>query len=223
GLDEVVRHEKTFGFGGSIPLDKALGDEVLLAFEMNGKPLLPTHGFPIRAVVAGFIGARSVKWLSTITLQTETSDNYFQQHAYKLFPSNINATNVDWTTGAMLGEQSLTSVICSPAKNSKINDKNVTINGFAIAGGGRKIERVEISNDNGATWKTTDLENNKDEKAWAWTFWQTQIELPRGEHEICVRAFDSASNTQPENAANLWNFKGYMNNAWHRVKFEVVE
>jgi sulfite oxidase len=75
GLDDVLRHGETFRFGGSIPLEKALAPEVLLAWEMNGVPLPPEHGAPLRAVVPGFIGARSVKWLSRIELRDTPSEN----------------------------------------------------------------------------------------------------------------------------------------------------
>ena len=85
GADEVKKINSNFG--GSIPLGKALSEEVLLAFEMNGKPLLPIHGAPLRAVVPGYIGARSVKWLNKITVQKTPSSNHYQQTAYKIFPA----------------------------------------------------------------------------------------------------------------------------------------
>ncbi|HRH61363.1 MAG TPA: molybdopterin-dependent oxidoreductase, partial [Chitinophagaceae bacterium] len=81
GAEDVFRQGRNVGFGASIPIDKAMSDDVLLAYEMNGAPLQPTHGFPLRAVVPGYIGARSVKWLVHITLQQTPSKNYFQDHA----------------------------------------------------------------------------------------------------------------------------------------------
>ncbi len=84
GLDQVERHGHEFGFGGSIDLTKALSAEVILATELNGAPLPPVHGFPLRAVVPGWIGARSVKWLGRITLLEEPSSNYFQSSAYRM-------------------------------------------------------------------------------------------------------------------------------------------
>ena len=114
GLDEAERHGRRFRFGGSIPLDKALAPEVLLATAMNGAPLPPVHGFPVRVVVPGWIGARSVKWLSGITLQAEPSDNYFQRVAYRLFPADVDAGNVVWDQGAMLGELPVNSIVTRP-------------------------------------------------------------------------------------------------------------
>ncbi|MFN2455610.1 MAG: molybdopterin-dependent oxidoreductase [Pyrinomonadaceae bacterium] len=216
GLDEVERRGETFGFGGSIPIEKALNAEVLLAYEMNDEPLTPTHGFPLRAIVPGYIGARSVKWLSHITLQAEPSRNYFQARAYKLFPPYVDAGTVDWNGGIMLGEQSLNSVICTPQDGEAISAGHTRIKGYAMAGGDRRIERVDVSIDGGETWTTAALP--EDRPAWVWSLWEAALDLPPGEHEIIARAWDSAANTQPEHARHLWNFKGYMNNSWHRVR-----
>src|SRR4051812_15750787 len=73
GSEDVIRHDENVGFGASIPIEKATSDEVLLAYEMNGQPLEPNHGFPLRTIVPGYIGARSVKWLKRITLQSKPS------------------------------------------------------------------------------------------------------------------------------------------------------
>jgi sulfite oxidase len=218
GLDDVERQGKRFGFGGSVPLDKALRAEVLLAYEMNDEPLPATHGFPLRVIVPGYIGARSVKWLSEISLQAKPSDNYFQAHAYKLFPPQTNAANVDWSQGLMLGEQSLNAVICRPQQNEEIPAGRVQVQGYAMAGGDRRIERVDVSIDNGETWTLATLP--EDRPSWAWCLWEATLEMPPGESEIIVRALDSAANTQPEHVRNVWNFKGYMNNAWHRIKVQ---
>jgi sulfite oxidase len=96
GLDQVERHHKHFRYGGSIPLGKAMGPEVILAYEMNGEPLPLVHGFPLRAIVPGYIGARSVKRLDQITVQNEPSQNYFQSHAYRLFAPHTRPASVDW-------------------------------------------------------------------------------------------------------------------------------
>src|SRR6185503_2817348 len=112
GLDRVTRHDHTFDYGGSIPIEKAQRAEVLLADEMNGAPIPAIHGFPLRAVVPGYIGARSVKWLSRIHLQASPSDNYFQARAYRLFAPEVTADNVRWEDGRMLAANALTSVIC---------------------------------------------------------------------------------------------------------------
>src|SRR5258706_5056157 len=105
---------------------------------MNGQPLLPVHGFPLRAVVPGYIGARSIKWLKQITVQDKPSDNYFQAHAYRLFPPYIGPENVKWEEGMALGESSITSVICSHQWGQRVKAGRVFVRGDALAGGERQ-------------------------------------------------------------------------------------
>ena len=219
GLDETERHGRRFHFGGSIPLGKAIQPEVLLATEMNGEPLPPVHGFPLRVVVPGWIGARSVKWLHRIRLQAEPSDNYFQSVAYRLFAANVGPGNVVWHEGTMLGEQAVNTIVTSPRPGEKLRAGALRIQGIALAGGGRRVERVELSLDGGRTWSAAGLD--AEESTWAWRFWEAAPALTAGEHEIVVRAWDSASQTQPSSVDQVWNFKGYMNNSWARVPFSV--
>jgi len=220
GLDETERHGRRFRYGGSIPLAKALAGEVLLATEMNGRPLPPVHGFPVRVVVPGWIGARSVKWLREIELREEPSENYFQRIAYRLFPAAVGPENVDWESGTMLGELALNSIVTAPEEGATVAGEVVRVEGVALAGDGREVTRVEVTADGGATWRSATLEPSSER--WAWRFWALELELPAGRHEIAARAWDSAAQTQPSEVAHVWNFKGYMNNAWHRVRFEVA-
>jgi sulfite oxidase len=219
GLDEVEKHGERFGFGGSIPLRKALEAEVLLAYEMNGAPLSPAHGYPLRAVVPGYIGARSVKWLSEITVQRKPSSNYYQAHAYKLFPPHVTQETVDWERGLMLGELPVNAVICHPREGEPVPAGPVRVQGYAITGGNRTVERVDLSLDGGETWQVAELAG--DALPGAWRFWEATVMLPAGETQVLARAWDSSANTQPEQVAPLWNFKGYANNAWHRVMVTV--
>jgi sulfite oxidase len=237
GLDETERLGQRFCFGGSIPLDKALNPEVLLAYEMNGEPLPPVHGAPLRVVVPGYIGARSVKWLSSVTLQEEPSDNYFQARAYRMFPPHVGREGrnghdtppqeIDWDSGLMLGELSVSSVITSPLEGAEVQpdaDGEVKVQGWAMAGGGRTVARVDLSTDGGRTWTVATLEPDARSGPWSWRLWEGKLRLPPaapgtpGDYEIVCRAWDSATHTQPEDPAHVWNFKGYMNNAWHRVR-----
>lgn len=220
GLDETERLGKRFNFGGSIPLAKGLSPEVILAYEMNGEPLMPVHGFPLRVIVPGYIGARSVKWLSRITVQAEPSQNYFQSHAYRLFEPHVTAETVKWEEGLMLGEMNVTSVICSHAENEQVRAGVVTVQGYALTGGDRQLTRVEVSRDGGESWAQAEL---LDEACpWAWVLWKANFELQPGKHQLVARAVDSSANEQPQDVAQVWNFKGYMNNAWHRVNVDVV-
>jgi sulfite oxidase len=215
GLDDIEKDGDRFSFGGSIPIEKGLGPEVVLAFEMNGEPLEPAHGFPLRLVVPGYIGARSVKWLTRVTLQLESSRNYYQAKAYRLFPPGMREANVVWEAGIELGEFAVNTVICSPEDGERISQNRVEVKGYALAGGGRSVERVDLSSDGGQTWQVARL--GDDRGPWTWRFWQAEMELHAGQNEIVARGWDSATNTQPEAPGRIWNFQGYMNNAWHRV------
>lgn len=220
GLDETERRGERFRFGGSIPLTKAMQEEVILAYEMNGAPLTPMHGAPLRAVVPGYIGARSVKWLTQINVLAEPSQNYFQRVAYRLFAPTVTAETVHWDEGLMLGEMNVNSVICSHADGMRVPAGPVTVAGFAIAGGGRQVARVEISCDGGHAWHTAQLHGEVE--AWSWRLWSLTVDLAPGQTQLLVRAVDTAANAQPQNYLQVWNFKGYMNNAWHRVAITVA-
>ena len=219
GLDEIETGWSP-NYGSSIPLAKATSPEVLLAYEMNGEPLRPEHGFPLRAVVPGYIGARSVKWLSGVTVQSTPSDNYFQAREYRLFPPYATEEPDDASEGFALGEISVNAVVCEPSDGTSVQAGTVTLQGYAIAGGGRDIERVDLSPDGGRTWVGADLSEGGDNQ-WAWRFWGARLQLDPGEHWISVRALDSAADTQPRDAASIWNIKGYVNNAWHEMRVTV--
>ncbi len=212
GLDCVSAKDELFG--GSIPLRKALDGDTLLADTMNGVPLPPAHGCPLRVVVPGWVGARSVKWLARIIVQDAPSDNYYQKHAYKWFPSDITAETVDWARGMMLGELNLNTLIGSitPAAGG------IIVRGVALAGE-RTVEHVEVSADGGTSWTGADMLDPA--SRYGWRRWEARLMLPPGEVEIAARAWDTAAATQPERLEAVWNFKGYMNNAYHRVRATV--
>ena len=81
--------------------------------------------------------------------------------------------------------------------------------------------RVDVSADGGRSWTQAALEHDPD-APWSWTFWQATIDLPKGEHELAVRAWDSAGQTQPALPDDTWNFKGYLSAAWHRVRVRAA-
>lgn len=220
GLDQVERHGKQFAFGGSIPIAKAMSPEVLLAFELNGELLPPVHGFPLRVVVPGCIGARSVKWLSEIIVTDAPSENYFQAHAYKTFPPEVGPDTVRWEDGFMLHDLPLNSVIWEPLPGATVVAGMVTIRGWAMASGGEVVERVEVSSNGGRTWIPADFTER--ENPWTWSFWTVRLPLAAGRHTIMARATDSEGRVQPDKVDHIWNFKGYMNNAWHRIDVDIV-
>jgi len=218
GLDPAASGEPA-PYGSSIPIAKALGSEVLLAYEMNGAPLTPVHGAPLRAVVPGYIGARSVKWLARITLDEHPSRNRFQAKAYKLFPPGVDPAAAGPDEGVMLGELAVNSAILAPAPGATLPAGPVSVAGWAIAGG-RAVARVDVSPDAGRSWAAAEL--LEDQGPWAWRRWRAQLDLPAGEHTIVARAWDVAAQTQPEDPRTVWNPKGYVNTAQPRVVLQVV-
>ena len=219
GLDSVERLGRRFGFGGSIDLDKALAPEVLLASRLNGAPLPPVHGFPLRTVVPGWTGARSVKWLGRIVLAAEPSENYFQSKAYRVQreANPLDPRNV--TAGTALTEVPLNAVIVSPQPDELLAAGGVRLHGWAVGAGGRAITAVQVSADGGEQWSPARVTAGK--AAWVWSLWEATIELGPGAHTLVVRAVDSAGTTQPAALADTWNVRGYNNNAWHRVPIRV--
>ena len=220
GLDEAQVEGQKVHFGSSIELEKALSPDVLLAYEMNNEPLAPEHGFPLRVLVPGYIGARSVKWLRAITLQVHASTNPYQARDYKLFPPEITAQTADWSRGKTIEELILNAVITTPQAGETVAVGPTRIQGYAITGEGARVERVELTVDGGKTWTTATIVERAD--PYAWCFWEVTVALSPGDCQLIVRAWDAAKQTQPEDVRQRWNFKGYMNNAWHRVHIHVA-
>jgi sulfite oxidase len=218
-LDRCTEEGEMTPFGASIPLTKALAPEVLLADEMNGKPLPPAHGYPLRVIVPGYIGARSVKWLATIAVQDQPSTNYFQARTYRLYPSRVRSETTQ-EQGFSLGETPVNSAICQPGHGAVVSGPRVLARGYALTGGTREIERVETSLDHGASFTTARIPDGH--HPCGWRLWETELALGPGVHELAVRAWDSAASTQPESPQGIWNLKGYLNNSWHRVRFTVT-
>jgi sulfite oxidase len=219
GLDEVEREGARFGFGGSIDLAKALGPEVLLAHQLEGDSLPTVHGFPLRAVVPGWIGARSVKWLGRITLSAEPSANYFQSQAYRLQRDSDPRKPRDVSGGVALTEVPVNAVIVEPAAGQVAAAGQVRVRGWAMGSGGRPLRRVELSADDGQRWMAAQLTSHGLD--WTWAFWEAVLALGPGEFTLVVRATDTAGEMQPATVAETWNVKGYNNNAWHQVTVQV--
>ena len=217
GADVSPEAKPTQRFGGSIPLEKASRPEVLLAWAMNGEPLPPVHGAPVRVVVPGYIGARSVKWLEQIEVRATPWPGYFQNVVYRLLPDDGTPSA---GAGMPLGLVALNSDVVTPADGETVPSGPLEVRGYAFAGGERYVSRVDVSLDGGATWASAEL--LEDLGPWAWRHWRVILDLTPGDHEIVVRAWDSSAATQPENEAPLWNPKGYVNNARPRVRVRVI-
>jgi sulfite oxidase len=217
GVDVSPEASPTQRFGGSVPLDKARRREVLLAWAMNGDPLPPVHGAPLRVVVPGYIGARSVKWLQSIEVRATPWEGYFQHVVYRLLPEDGTPGP---GAGMPLGLVALNADVLSPADGATVAAGPVEVRGYAFAGGERHVARVDVSIDEAAGWSQAELLD--DLGPWAWRHWRTVVDLAPGEHEILVRAWDSSAATQPEDEAALWNPKGYVNNARPRIRVRAV-
>jgi sulfite oxidase len=214
GLDQVERQGERFGFGGSIELAKAMSAEVLLATELNGSPLPPAHGFPLRAVVPGWIGARSVKWLGRIVLREDPSRNYFQSKAYRLQRTVDPQNPRDVSAGTALSGVPLNTVIVEPQPGQVVAAGPVHVRGWAMGRSGSRLVAIEVSA-GGDHWIRARI--SAQGEPWTWTFWEIEVGLPPGEHIIMARATDSTGGAQPATVREVWNVKGYNNNAWHRV------
>jgi sulfite oxidase len=220
-IDRVQKAGRTFPFGASIPIEKArektrLGNGVLLATTMNGGPLPPDHGYPIRTVVPGYVGARSVKWLGRIVVSDRPSPNHYVANAYKLVKDGLKE---EWASAKPVYEFPVNSAICNPAAESKVARGKIDVSGYAIPPGnpGRTIDRVEISTDGGRAWQPTRIISPARE--YCWCLWQSRINVTASTKQLIIRAVDSAGAVQPETVD--WNMKGYLYNAWYRTPIEV--
>ncbi|XP_046815544.1 sulfite oxidase, mitochondrial isoform X2 [Vespa crabro] len=218
-------------YGASIPISKAMDPraDVLLAYEMNGQPIPKDHGFPIRVIVPGVVGARNVKWLDKIIISKIESQSQWQQGDYKAFSPNTDWDNVDFSKAPAIQEMPVISAICKPEQSEqvKIKDGKIDVKGYAWSGGGRKIIRVDVTCDKGNTWHTADLIkqdlNAKEGRHWSWTLWSINlpVDTKLKEVEIWSKAVDSSYNVQPETVKNIWNLRGFLCNAYHRVKVQL--
>ena len=219
-FDAADQIDPSVHYGASIPMTKAADPDVLLAYAMNGKPLAVEHGFPLRVVVPGFAGVRCVKWLTGISVSREPSPSRVQRHDYKLFPPETTKETADWNAGITINEMPLTSAICIPSDQETTKAGPTVISGYAYSYDSA-ISRVELSSDGGQRWRTADLERRRNAR-WSWTLWTATAMLAQGEHELVVRAWDDAGRTQPAARDDVWNFKGYLCSAWHRIRIRAA-
>ena len=177
-LDEIeVEGEKGL-YGVSISLAKAVHDEVLLAFEANGEPLAPEHGFPVRVIVPGYAGVRSAKWLGEIRVQEEPADSPIQRRDYKLFPASVTKAEADWDAGLTINAMPVNSAICTPRQGQTLEPGQIMLAGWATASE-RSISRVDVSIDGGRSWRQATLEQNAEAPS-AWTLWSLSPSSRRG-------------------------------------------
>ncbi|KAI9000480.1 molybdopterin binding oxidoreductase [Trametes punicea] len=204
-------------YGGSIPLSKAmnLDDDVLLAYEMNGQPLSPDHGYPIRVVVPGYLGARWVKWVDTISLSPEESPNFYQQRDYKILPEEVDTKEKAasmWSKVPSLTTLPLNSVVASVSRRG---EDAIFVKGYAIGSGDIQVARVELSTDDGATWHEARI--TYQEGKWSWTLWEALLEHVPPSGVVYSRATDLHGHGQEREGK--WNMRGVAYNPWGRGRW----
>ena len=224
GKVKHVHFEGIDGVKASIPIEKVMNPygDVLLAYKMNGADLPRDHGYPIRVIVPGYVGIRNIKWLKSITLSEKEVDGTWQQGiSYKGFPHYVDEISPELIYQTKpIHEMPVQSAITDMTDDGK----NIYITGFAWSGGGRGINRVDVSIDNGKTWQIAELGQGTEQnhlQAWAWTFWKSSIKIPNHlkDTQVICKATDSSYHSQPEKIEFAWNIRGLNNNSWDRREY----
>jgi Sulfite oxidase and related enzymes len=227
GVKAGAKHLHTFGsddppgkvppFHRSVEIEKVVADGIL-AFAMNGEPLPVAHGAPIRLVVPGWAGDHWMKWLVRLSPQAEPQKGFYMETAYR-YPLSPGAPGVAFKPEEMapVTELSVKSNITTAPKKAKAG-RAYEVRGFAFSGA-TDVARVEISDDDGATWQEATLDPRHD--AYSWRLWSHRWTPSRaGALRLCARATDIRGTVQPREAT--WNQSGYLHNAWHFVDVEVT-
>jgi DMSO/TMAO reductase YedYZ molybdopterin-dependent catalytic subunit len=233
GVRDAARHVAFRGvalaspdppFMRSIPIEKALDPDTIVATEMNGLPLTSEHGYPARALVPGWIGSASIKWLTEIRVLQRELQGYFMDSAYRLPAPPTEAAKENRTTsdGARLGKVitslPVKSIIATPADGSTI-DPAAPLRVFGAAWAGESaVARVEVSTDSGQSWQSATL--GPEHARYAWRLWEFSWKPPEeGTYLIFSRATDIRGRSQPLDVP--WNPGGYLWNAVDRVRVTV--
>jgi DMSO/TMAO reductase YedYZ molybdopterin-dependent catalytic subunit len=216
GLDEPSG--RVPDFIRSIPIEKALHPDTLLATRMNGAPLRIEHGFPCRAVVPGWLGAASVKWLVEIRVTEKEFDGNFMRPAYRMPARPVEpGGEVSPDETQVITSLPVKSIITQPGDGATLKAGATRIAGAAWAGEA-DIVRVDVSTDGGQTWQAASL--GREQARYAWRLWEYAWTPPRGgRFTLLSRATDSAGRTQP--MTPQWNPSGYLWNAADRVVIHV--
>lgn len=188
-------------YSTAVPIDRVMHPQAFLVWGMNGEPLPRNHGGPVRAIIPGLYGMKSVKWLMSIEPTIEDYQGFWEQR--------------DWTNAAIVKPMSRIDV---PQNNEVLAVGNVEIGGVAFAGD-RGIERVEISVDGGEAWQAAEIREQPNPDGVAWVIWGKTWDASAGEHEIVVRLIDSNGETQTADTASPLPDGS---SGWHSIRVGVV-
>ena len=216
GADRALMPKQP-SFVRTIPLEKALHPDTLIATHMNGAPLTASHGFPARLVVPGWVGDDWIKWLSTLTLSETEGDGFYIEKAYR-FPDPPGAPGEAMPPERMkpMTRMKVKSVIVSPEASDVVRAGPVTVVGVAFSGEAT-LRKVEVSTDGEQTWQAAELEGPP--SPYGWQLFRAQVQATPGRLRLASRATDARGDTQP--ATPVWNPSGYLYNAIDPVELEV--
>jgi len=216
GLDELPG--KVPPFIRSIPIEKAIDSDTLVATQLNGSPLPKHNGYPARALTPGWIGAASCKWLTEIKVLDKEFEGNFMSPGYRVPNQPVKPGEaVKPEDTHPVTALNVKSAISSPQEGATLRSRTVPVQGVAWSGEA-DIVKVEISIDGGTTWSPAEL--GKDKARFAWRLFHHQVKVPgRGYFLLTSRATDSQGRVQP--ATPVWNPSGYLNNAIDQVKIHV--
>jgi DMSO/TMAO reductase YedYZ molybdopterin-dependent catalytic subunit len=216
GLDRGTEAGVEQSYERSLPLEEALRDDVLLAYELNGQPLPPQHGFPLRLVVPGWYGMTNIKWLERITVLDRPFGGYQQQQAYRM-------RQEEGEDGEPVTRMVPRALMVPPGipdfhtRERFVRKTPVEVEGRAWSGWA-PIVAVEVSSDRGTTWDEASV--TAAPNRWSWASWSFLWEpASPGRFELWCRARDEAGNAQPVDPR--WSLGGYANNAVQRVPVTV--
>jgi sulfane dehydrogenase subunit SoxC len=216
GLDRGIEGGVEQDYQRSLPLAEATGENALLAWAMNGRPLEPQHGYPLRLVIPGWYGMAHVKWLRAITALTEPFTGYQQAVAYRYSPSRTEP-------GEPVTLMRVRALMAPPGIPDFLTRTRIVERGAVVLTGrawsGRAaITRVEVSTDGGAAWTPAELGPATHPHAWqSWRYTWT-VATP-GSYELLCRAEDASGAVQP--VAQFWTARGMGNNMAQRVRVQV--
>jgi DMSO/TMAO reductase YedYZ molybdopterin-dependent catalytic subunit len=205
-------------FVRQVPVAKATNADTIIAYAMNGEPIPVPHGAPVRAIIPGWEGAYSVKWLTTLTVIDKEFDGFWVASGYR-YPTKRVAPGaaVDPKDTAPLLGLAVKSLITQPAEGAIFPPGAVAVAGFAWAGE-NDVTKVDISIDNGVSWQPAKLVGET--ARYSWRRFEYTFSAAKPESVLILsRAADSKGNVQP--AVSHWNPSGYLWNQYDAVRIEI--